>query len=224
MPHDATKRALLETIRQAEGQSWPYDYWLFKDMLPREVAEAVTRLPFKAAQGETGGRRETLNDFRVFFSPDIREEHQVADAIAAGFQDPDVVAAFEALTGHELAGTYTRVEYCQDTKGFWLEPHVDISAKRFSLLIYLSDAPDAPLWGTDLYDCDKKHVGRAPAHFNSGFLFVPGNNTWHGFEPREIAGIRRSLIVNYVVPDWRARHELSYPDALAQTAQAGAPA
>jgi hypothetical protein len=25
-------------------------------------------------------------------------------------------------------------------------------------------------------------------------------------------GIRRSLIVNYVKPDWRSRHELSFPD------------
>jgi hypothetical protein len=36
-------------------------------------------------------------------------------------------------------------------------------------------------------------------------------DTWHGFRPRDIRGVRRSLIVNYVVPEWRARHELAFP-------------
>ena len=33
-----------------------------------------------------------------------------------------------------------------------------------------------------------------------------------GFTPRAIRGVRRSLIVNYVKPEWRARHELAFPD------------
>ena len=31
----------------------------------------------------------------------------------------------------------------------------------------------------------------------------------HGLEPRKIHGIRRSLIVNYVTQEWRARDEIS---------------
>jgi hypothetical protein len=41
---------------------------------------------------------------------------------------------------------------------------------------------------------------------------VPGADTWHGFRRRPIAGIRRSLIVNYVKSEWRSRHELAFPD------------
>ena len=41
---------------------------------------------------------------------------------------------------------------------------------------------------------------------------MPASDTWHGFHKRPIAGVRRSLIVNYVKPEWRSRHELAYPD------------
>jgi len=57
-------------------------------------------------------------------------------------------------------------------------------------------------------------VGRAPAGFNSGFIFVPSDKTWHGFEKRPINGVRKSLIINYVTQDWRSREELSFPDVV----------
>jgi len=44
-------------------------------------------------------------------------------------------------------------------------------------------------------------------------VFVPSNDTWHGFETRPIKGIRKSIIVNYVTRDWRAREQLAYPEA-----------
>ena len=45
-------------------------------------------------------------------------------------------------------------------------------------------------------------------------IFIPAHDTWHGFEPRPMNGIRRALIVNYVTNEWRNRHALAYPDAL----------
>jgi hypothetical protein len=45
-------------------------------------------------------------------------------------------------------------------------------------------------------------------------VFIPADNTWHGFEKRAIKGVRKSLILNYVTPEWRAREQLSYPDTL----------
>ena len=50
---------------------------------------------------------------------------------------------------------------------------------------------------------------------NGGFVFVPGSDTWHAFHRRPIHGVRRSLIINYVRPEWRSRHELAYPDRAA---------
>ena len=40
---------------------------------------------------------------------------------------------------------------------------------------------------------------------NRGLIVIPAADTWHGF-------LRRSLIVNYVKPEWRSRHELAFPD------------
>jgi hypothetical protein len=53
---------------------------------------------------------------------------------------------------------------------------------------------------------------RPSGAFNTALVFVPGADTWHGFAPRPIRGARRSLIVNYVKPEWRSRHELAYPE------------
>jgi hypothetical protein len=42
---------------------------------------------------------------------------------------------------------------------------------------------------------------------------VPSDSTWHGFVKRPINGLRKSVILNYVTRDWRAREQLSFPDA-----------
>ena len=46
----------------------------------------------------------------------------------------------------------------------------------------------------------------------AALAFVPSDNTWHGFAPREIKQVRKSLIINYVTPEWRAREQLASPD------------
>jgi len=56
-------------------------------------------------------------------------------------------------------------------------------------------------------------VGSASAEFDSCVIFIPGENTWHGFEPRPFEGVRKSVIINYVTSEWRAREQLAYPDA-----------
>ena len=80
------------------------------------------------------------------------------------------------------------------------------------MVIYLCLGPDAKGWGTDIYDSDKKLVGSSSAEFDSAVIFIPGENTWHGFEPRKIVGVRRLMEINYVRPSWRSREQLSFPD------------
>ena len=94
---------------------------------------------------------------------------------------------------------------------FWLEPHTDIPAKRFTMLIYLSDDPALENCGTDIYDATRDHVlvHTATYKFNGGLIFVPGSDTWHGFSRREIKGNRKSLIINYVGSEWRDKWELA---------------
>ena len=80
------------------------------------------------------------------------------------------------------------------------------------MLLYTSkDASHADL-GTDIYDSDKKHVGRSPFESNAALVFVPSDITYHGFEARKIEGVRKSVIINYVTNEWRAREQLAFPD------------
>ena len=53
------------------------------------------------------------------------------------------------------------MEYIQDTDGAWLEPHRDIPEKLFSLVVYLFTGPDAKEWGTDIYDAERRWLGRS---------------------------------------------------------------
>ena len=64
----------------------------------------------------------------------------------------------------------------------------------------------------DVLQAAARVVGRAPAEFDSAVIFIPGENTWHGFEPRKIIGVRRLMEINYVRQDWRSRNQLCFPD------------
>ena len=94
--------------------------------------------------------------------------------------------------------------------------------KKFTCLIYLSDGPGHDKLGTDIYWSRERHFGVSPFKRGAAMVFVPGDDTWHGFEKRPIEGVRRSVILNYVTHEWRAREQLSYPGA--GGAGVGAPA
>ncbi|MDR3512824.1 MAG: 2OG-Fe(II) oxygenase [Caulobacteraceae bacterium] len=204
--------ALLASLEQAERADQPFAHWLLEDALPARVAAAIAALPFDPPTGARfDGRRETNNSSRVYVSPEVQARFPVCRKLADGFRDPRVIAALEVLTGARLAAGRLRIEYCQDVDGFWLEPHVDIPVKLFTLLIYLSDDPALADAGTDIYDASPEHrpAGRADYALNRGLIFIPGRDTWHGFTPRPIHGVRKSIIVNYVTDAWRATEELA---------------
>lgn len=210
---EAIAASLAGAVRAVPTQPYPYDHWLPEAMLPEPVVDALCALPLAAPEiGDTAGRRETHNSSRLFFGQEQQTAFPVCHALAEALQAPATVAALAARTGAALAGSFLRIEYCLDRAGFWLEPHTDIGAKFFTMLIYLSDPAPGEDWGTDLYETPERHVGTAPARRNHGLVFVPATDTWHGFIRRPITGLRRSLIVNYVTLEWRARHELAFPE------------
>ncbi|MGC8476110.1 MAG: 2OG-Fe(II) oxygenase [Acetobacteraceae bacterium] len=212
--HDLAAGAhIRHALLRARRQDAPFPHWLPREILPASLWPTLLALPFEPpAIADTGGKRETHNAQRQFVTEASRGGLPACAALAEAFQDEATVALIADLTGAKLGGTSLRIEYCMDQAGFWLEPHTDIGAKLFTLLIYLSRHPEAEAWGTDLMDAEGTVLGRASGAFNAGLAFVPAADTWHGFTPRPIRGIRRSLIVNYVGPEWRARHELAYPD------------
>jgi len=209
----ADRDGFLKALDGSQRITKPYRHWLMKDILPLDQAEALHALPVPAPSGLTfSGRRETNNVTRFYFNAEAHEKFPATRALAEAFQDPKTIASIEKECGIDLTGTSLRLEFCQDTDGFWLEPHTDIGVKQYTMLIYLSKGKGSEDWGTDVYDQDLKWTHRAPCHFNSGLIFIPGTDTWHAVDPRPISGVRKSIIINYVAPEWRARHELAYPE------------
>jgi len=210
---------VLRSFARASGRSSPYPHWLVTDCLPQSTIREILELPFEAIElAGVSGKRELHNSRRHYFNEENRRAFACVSEVAAALQNRQVTSAIERTFGADLAGTYLRVELAQDVDGFWLEPHTDIGVKAFTFLIYLSqDAAHADL-GTDIYDADKQWVGRSPFASGAGMIFVPSNITYHGFEARKIPGIRKSLVVNFVTDEWRAREQLAYPDEPVTTA------
>lgn len=212
LPLNACATQFLDCLARADHKVWPYDFWLLKDALPPATVRAMAALPVAPPDAPTfDGRRESNNSTRFYFSPEAQRSHPVCKEVADAFRHPKVISALIDRTGSRIDKGHLRIEYCQDTDGFWLEPHVDISVKLFTMLIYLSDDPSLADAGTDVYDASPEHrlVTRADYAFNAGMIFIPGKDTWHGFAKRPIKGLRKSIIVNYVAPEWRAVHELA---------------
>jgi len=170
-------------------------------------------MPFPVADlAGVSGTREVHNADRVYFSGRNLDDFENCRAAAEAFQDADTVRLFNQAFGGRLSNTFVRIEYAQDTDGFWLKPHTDIGVKMFTMLIYMSDDPAHADLGTDIYADENTPVARSPFEANSAMIFIPSNKTWHGFEKRPITGVRRSLIVNYVTDEWRAREQLAFPE------------
>jgi hypothetical protein len=207
------KGTIKESVLSADGRSAPYCHWIVRDLFPQAVYRDLKDMPFPVAElGGVSGTREAHNPDRVYFAGENLQTFASAQATAEAFQDPEVVGLLTNAFGGPLTNTYLRIEYAQDTDGFWLKPHTDIGVKMFTMLIYMSDDPRHADLGTDIYSDAETHVGRSPFEPNSAMIFVPSKGTWHGFEKRPIHGVRRSIIVNYVTNEWRARDQLAFPE------------
>jgi hypothetical protein len=211
---DDIVRSFIKSIDSGKRSDQPYRHWLISNCLPRDTVDDVIALPFEAPSLDgVSGKRELHNNTRKYFDVDNRTHFPVCEAVAQAFQDKRVTRHIEKAFGTNLKGTYLRIEFAQDIDGFWLEPHTDLGVKSFTLLLYLSKDPSHKDLGTDIYDGDKRHFGCSPFASNAAMIFVPSNNTYHGFDKRPIKGVRTSLIINYVTNEWRAREQLSFPEA-----------
>lgn len=209
---NATAQHFLASLMRSEHRSWPYDHWLLTAALPMAVARGIAELPFPPPNAMIfNGRRETNNSRRIYFTRDNQAAFPVCREVVDAFGNASVKAAIARITGADLARTLLRIEYCLDTDGFWLEPHTDILVKKFTMLVYLSDDPRLADAGTDIYEGppDFKRVGSAPYAMNKGLIFIPGPTSWHGVAQRPLPAVRKSIIINYVMPDWRDTWELA---------------
>ena len=207
-------QSFTESIDKAKLSEQPYRNWMLTGCFPEDTVDDILALPFEAPSLDgISGKRELHNNTRKYFDVDNRKAFPVCEAVAQAFQDKRLTNKIEKVFGTNLKGTYLRIELAQDIDGFWLEPHTDLGVKAFTLLLYLSKDTSHRDLGTDIYDAEKRHVGRSPFASNAAMVFVPSNNTYHGFEKRPIQGVRTSLIINYVTNEWRAREQLAFPEA-----------
>jgi hypothetical protein len=181
--------------------------------LPDDALDAVLNLPFEAPPLDgVSGKRELHNNTRKYFDAENMGRFEVCQAFNDAFQSKALTGLIEEHFGTNLDGTYLRVEIAQDTDGFWLEPHSDLGVKLFTMLLYTSKDPSHANLGTDIYNAEKKPVARTPFESNGALVFVPSDITFHGFERRKIEGVRKSVIINYVTNEWRAREQLAFPN------------
>ncbi|MGD1038000.1 MAG: 2OG-Fe(II) oxygenase [Roseiarcus sp.] len=191
----------------------PYRHSLLENVFPADVADELADPPFAAPTLDgVSGRRELHNDRRSYFDAAAMERFPVMRAVAEALQSREVARLVHDAFGAPIDGAFLRLEYAQDVDGFWLEPHTDLGVKKFTCLIYLSDGPGHETLGTDIYWSRERHFGVSPFKRGAAMVFVPGDDTWHGFEKRRIEGVRRSAILNYVTHEWRAREQLSFPE------------
>lgn len=213
--HASEERILnsfTSSLDNAERHETPYRHWFLSKLFPGDVLEDLLTLDFPIGDLEgVSGKRELHNDTRHYFDQENIGKFPVIADISNTFQAPETVAAIEKFFETDLEDTFLRIEYAQDVDGFWLEPHTDLGVKRLTVLIFLSDGPGHDDLGTDIFSGDKEPLKRAPFKPNLALAFVPGDNTYHGFQKRKIEGVRKSLILNYVTKEWRDREQLAFP-------------
>ncbi len=212
-----TERRIFEcftgALASADSSDAPYRHWNIAGLLPDDVLSGLKSVDFPVAPLDgVSGKRELHNDTRHYFDQRNIADFPVVAAIANTFQQPNMIATIEKFFSTDLAGTLLRIEYAQDMTGFWLEPHTDLGVKKLTVLLYLSDGPDHDTLGTDIYAAKDQWAARSSFAPNIAMAFVPGDNTFHGFEKRPINGVRKSLILNYVTTEWRDREQLAFPD------------
>jgi|TARA_B100000315_G_scaffold255404_1_gene298649 hypothetical protein len=202
--------AFSDCLDKAQAETKPFPHWLLEDALTEDACDGILDLPIEPPSLDRyDGTRECNNQTRTYFNADLCSRSAVCREVVDAFKDERTIRKLEQTCGIDLSKGNLRIEYTQDSDGFWLEPHTDISVKMFTMLVYLSKEPELADAGTDIYDEDMKHVGRAPFAQNRGLIFIPGGDTWHGFAKRPLRGVRRSIIVNYVSDEWRERDQLA---------------
>ena len=155
----------------------------------------------KSATVDYDGRRASANEFRTFVTrsrtPELAE-------LFRDFDTPEARECFTDLTAVDCSAGKLRIELCQDGPGFWLENHIDIQEKLITLQIYLGEGKQT--WGTQLV-WDNGQI-TVPFEHNTGWLGNKNTKIVHGIPKKIVDGIRKSVIINYVVGDWNDKEQL----------------
>ena len=213
----AVSASLVGCFDASKFSAKPFRHWLLSDILPVAVCDAIDALPVRPPKIEdTEGKRETHNSSRLFFGSTIAAVIRCARRSPPASSRPPRSSASNDCATSSCARRATCASSIASTptaSGSSRTPTSAPSCSRCWSTFRPSRAArrGAPTFSTPISTSSPSRPTRATA----GSIFVPGGDTWHGFHRRPINGVRRSLIINYVKPEWRSRHELAYPDRAA---------
>lgn len=183
-------------FRNKQCNDKPFKHYTFTDFFCDKELSNIDNIKLKNHSASLRGAR-TSNNNRFFVDNENMHNNFTLERIVEFFLKKDIIDMFEEESGKKIRGNYLRVEFIEDKEKSWLEPHVDISEKLMSFLVYLNNTNEDESIGTALYNEDKEFIKTVPYIDNTGFYFYPGNNTWHGLESVDIKERRRAVMVNY---------------------------
>ncbi len=200
----------------------PYRHWLVEKPITTDMVAEICATPIPDGRRAYDGTRAADNGgggvdgkLRCYITTENCDEFPEMHKLINELLAPQTVNHFEHILGRDLSDAYLRLEVIADRKGFWLKPHKDIKEKLMSMLVYVNVCGESEDLGTDIYDSELNVAKTIPYRNNIGYLFAPGDDTWHGMEKgKVIQQERRSILINYVtfetcwkVPSVRAMRE-----------------
>jgi hypothetical protein len=209
---------LLYALKNSTTEfNFPYTHWVVEQPVTPEVLTEVVTTPMQKGPRAFDGTRAADDGgdgldakLRLYITRENVHEFPALGKLIDELLAPETVMQFEKMLRRDLSDAYLRVETIADVDGFWLKPHKDIKEKLMSMLVYVNIWGESEELGTDIYDDDLNVVKTIPYRNNLGYLFSPGDNTWHGLDKKKISTVRRSILINYVtfetcwkVPDLR---------------------
>lgn len=187
---------MLKKIRE---YNLPNHWVLIEQAFEDDIADKILSFfPPSPVITQFDGRRAAANEFRQFITrkstPEIAELFHFLDT-------DEAKTYYSKLTGVDCSEGKLRIELCSDAPGFYLENHVDIPEKLLTLLVFVGEGPE--YWGTSIFDNDNEYVRTVPFRHNAGWLTHKNAGIVHGVRENTIDGYRKSVIINYVVGDWK---------------------
>jgi hypothetical protein len=166
-----------------------YKLWSFENFfsndLPHRILEDSKQFDFYKIEKERTSRPNRIF-MNMYDIPSFKECCSILDS-------KELKQELSTLTDNDFTNHSSRIELCLDSKGSWLEEHVDDPAKHTTMQIYLTDSNISTTFNSK----------KSSAKFNNGWFFVNTGTEKHSLPPLEHDRI--SIIVNWVDNLWRDR-------------------
>jgi len=207
----ACQATLAGSLGAARASAFPYPHWLLAEMLPRTLVWSLGALPFAPPPPPLIGCARPPTGRTAFVTPCEIEAYSACRLVAETFQSAAVVALIARATGARLSDCRLRIALTQEVDGHQCPPRTRQAEARFTVMLALDTGGQRNL-GPDIYFESGDWAAQAPWTPGCALAFAPSARSWHGFEPRMIREVRKSLIIDYAPPGRAAAHELAFPE------------